>query len=121
MMNTKEMEKVMGLLLLIGTLTSLAIVIVGGGWYLAQFGSDDMQFELLQTDNNTHTIHDIWRMAFTFTPLGIIQLGLLLLVATQTFRVGLLCFYYARVKDYTFTLISTFILLVLVYCTFWRN
>lgn len=121
MIKSNTIEKLISVLLLTGTLSSLIIVLIGGSWYLSEYGQNDMQFELLTVDNTTHTIQQIWQMALSFTSLGIIQFGLLLLVATQSLRVSLLCFYYLQKRDYIFSCISAFILFVLIYCTFWRN
>jgi uncharacterized membrane protein len=117
---TPSIEKKIGAVLLAGTLFSMAVVLIGGIWYLSQFGNDNVQFELLRSMPKSRSIDEIWRVALSFTPLGIVELGLLLLVATQLLRVAMLCVFYAIIGDYGFTSISCFVLLVLIYSFIWH-
>lgn len=110
-----------GSILLYGTILSTLIVMVGGAQFLLQNGGQSLQSELLQTKTAQVSITEVWRFAISFTPLGTVQLGLLLLIATQILRVFLLCLYYVATKDYAFTLISFFILAVLIYSSCWRH
>lgn len=121
MLTAHKMEELIGLTLLFGTLASLMLVIVGGGWFLLQHGGENLQTELMQINNQPVTIQQIWLNALSFTPLGIVELGLLLLVVTQIIRIALLVWFYAAVRDIGFTLISIFILLILVYSFIWRD
>ncbi len=121
MLSVKKMEEFIGVVLLIGTLLSAVLVIIGGVMYLLQHGSENVQYELLQTSIARTTIKQIWQYAFSFTPLGIVELGLLMLVATQTVRVALLCWLFTMIRDYRFLMISVFILIMLIYSSFWRN
>lgn len=120
MQTTRSIEKKISLILLAGTLLSTAIVLLGGIWYLSQHGAEDMQFALLRSAPTPHSVAEVWQFALSFTPLGIVQLGLLILVATQLLRVAMLCFFYIKTRDYWFTLISCFVLLVLIYSFVWR-
>lgn len=122
MFKHKTMQKLLGAILLSGTLISLAIVTIGGVLYLMQNGTDLMSFsELRIPPNQAMTTQQIWTLAFSFSPLGIVALGLLLLVTTQLLRVGLLLIYYTAIRDYWFILISGFILAVLAYSFIWRE
>lgn len=108
-------EKNLGALLRIGTLISSLIVLIGGLMYLAQHGNDPVPFELLQQAPITSSIKNVWLEAFSFTPLGIVQLGLLILVGTQILRVAFLFIFYVSIQDYWFTSFCGFVLLVLIY------
>lgn len=121
MNTTKKMEANMALLLTIGTLISAILVIFGGILYLVQHGHEPVHFELLKDNTYQLSVKKIWHTAEAFSTLTIIELGLLLLVATQLFRVGLLTWFYLKIRDYWFTAISFFILLVLIYSFIWRN
>lgn len=114
-MRTKKMEAVMSLLLTLGTLFSAALVLVGGVLYLLQSGGQIVHFDSLQGHAVHMTIKQVWMVALSFSPLGIIELGLLSLVATQILRVGLLTWFYASIRDWWFTNISLFVLLTLIY------
>lgn len=121
MLSTKKMEEIMGWLLTLGTLISAALVLIGGGVYLMQYGHTKIDISALQDHAQPTSIKQIWETALSFSPLGIVELGLLLLVATQILRVGLLAWFYAAIRDYRFTLISVFILLTLIYSFVLRN
>jgi uncharacterized membrane protein len=121
MLSTKEMQNTISLILLSGTLLSAALVIIGGIMYLSEHGSQIMPFELLQTDMVPTSMKQVWQFALSFSSLAIIELGLLLLVATQMVRVALLCWFYAMQKDLAFLFISLFVLVILIYSCFWRS
>jgi uncharacterized membrane protein len=114
-MSHPHIERKIGALLLIGTLISTMIVLIGGIWYLWQYGDDNMQFELLRSIPEATTVSEVWRVAFSFTPLGIVQLGLLALVGTQLLRVALLFAYYIKIRDLWFSIFCGFVMLVLIY------
>jgi len=121
MLSIKKMQTMMGFILLVGTLLSTILVTLGGILYLLQSGSDSIQNEWLPIDATYMSIQQIWQFALSFSPLGMIELGLLLLVATQTVRVALLCWFYAMIQDYKFLIISSLILIMLIYSSFWRS
>jgi uncharacterized membrane protein len=120
MISTQKMENMMGVLLLVGTLFSASLVCIGGVLFLIHHGGESIHSEWLQLAASQISHHQTWSLAFSFSPLGIIELGLLMLVITQILRVFLLCGFYATIRDFWFTLISTFILFVLIYSLFWR-
>ena len=107
-----KIEKCIGLFLLTGILISASFVCIGGILFLIQHGSETIRTDILPSPLSRQAM---WQLAFSFSPLGMIELGLLLLVLTQLLRVALLCGFYAAIRDYWFTGISAFILLVMVY------
>jgi uncharacterized membrane protein len=121
MMSNKNMQVAMSLILLIGTVVSLALVTCGGVLYLLQHGSENRHMELLQSNHYHTSISQIVQNSLSQSPVSIIELGLLSLVGTQLLRVVLLVWFYVMTRDYWFTLISSFILLILVYSFFWRS
>lgn len=121
MLSLKKMEERIALVLMLGTLLSAFLVLIGAVLYLFQSGQHAMQSEISPSNITPITINQIWQLAFSLSPLGIIELGLLSLVATQTIRVALLCWFYAMIRDYKFLMISFFILVVLIYSSFWRS
>lgn len=115
-------QRTISLLMLLGILISATLVLIGGALYLQQYGYENLRVELLQTDIYQASVIEMLKEVFlSLSPLGIVELGLLSLVATQILRVGLLAIYYIYIKDYWFTLISTFILLMLIYSFLWRR
>lgn len=117
----KSIEVIMGLILTTGMIIASILVIIGGAIYLFQNGMHNMQSELFQTATYDTNISAILRGAMTFSSVGIIELGLLVLIGTQLVRVAMLVWYYCITQDFWFASISAFILLTLVYSLFWRT
>ncbi len=115
MLSTHKMEEMIGLLLTIGVIISSTLVLIGGILFLWQHGSENMKMELLQTGTYSPSFQQLYQSIFTFSSTALIELGLFVLVITQLLRVGLLGLFYLAQRDYVFTLISFFILLMLIY------
>jgi len=117
MITTTAMEKKLGSLLLIGTLLATAIVLFGGVWYLVQNGATSVDFHLLQNVPLISTV-SVWQSALSFSPLGIVQFGLLVLVATQIMRVSVLFIFYLLQRNVWFSMFCGFVLVMLIYSLF---
>ncbi len=117
----KKLEEMIGLTLLFGILLSLILVLIGGILFLFQEGTQSLDQALLQIGNYHITVKQIWHTLLTFSPIGLIELGLYLLVMTQVLRVAMLVGFYGFIRDYWFTCISLFILVVLIYSLFLRS
>lgn len=120
MLTSKKMQEVIGLVLLFGTLLSAVLVLVGGILYLIQNGTQSIHFALTPSSVYRNPVIQIGEIFRSFSPLGIVELGLLTLVVTQILRVALLFFFYATQRDYWFSFISLFIFLTLIYSLLWR-
>lgn len=117
MINNQQMQYWMSRLLLTGTLLALVIVTLGGCWYLWLHGSAPLQTELFdyrQPINMFHTLLDLQ----TATPLGLVELGLFLLIATQVMRLFWLLWFYLKCRDYWFSFFTAFILCLILYSLF---
>lgn len=121
MITRRTLEDGIGLILLFGTCLALLLVTLGGSWYLWQNANLTISFGTPDANNYPHNMKEIWLSIRTLTPLDIVQLGLFTLVLTQILRVMLLLMYYIQQRDRWFTLISTFILFVLLYSFIWRH
>jgi len=115
MPNTYTMQAMMGRILLIGLLISILFVSVGGTSYLYHHGLATVQHELIHLSPYLLNSKQMHFMALLSTPLGLVEVGLLLLVITQIVRIALLVGFYAVLRDGWFTFFSTFILLTLLY------
>jgi uncharacterized membrane protein len=60
-------------------------------------------------------IFSIWNWQHLFSSVGMIELGMLVLVATQVARVLMLLIFYILQRDYWYILFSSFILTVIIY------
>lgn len=119
-MSRRNIENIIGLVLLFGIILSAITVLIGGILFLLQHGSESLQSELGYAFTFPTNSQQLWQMALSFTPIGIIELGLLMLVMTQILRVILLTGYFLALRDNWFILCSIFILLMLVYSLFFR-
>jgi uncharacterized membrane protein len=120
--NTEQnIQLQIGKLLMIGILVSVFIVSAGGIYFLIISGHESLyqqSFYLQKPQPNTLT--DLLDEAWRLTPLGIIQFGVFVLVVTQLFRVILVAWYFAKLRDKIFVGISLFILIVVTYSLFWK-
>jgi uncharacterized membrane protein len=116
----KQSEYLIGIVLRLGLWLSVLIVLIGGTLYLLQNGHQIIPYHVFQASQNAFANKGIWG-SFSFTPEGIIQLGLLTLIITQILRIALLVWLFAEEKDYFFIMISVGILIVLIYSVFLRK
>lgn len=102
--------------LIIGSVLLATIVVcLGGVMYLWQHSTDRISYLLFQGEPKPFTtVFGIWHSAFSFSARGIIQLGLLLLVIAQSVRVLLTLCLFAKEKDGFFSMVSLFILVILI-------
>jgi uncharacterized membrane protein len=119
-MKIKKMEAVMSVLLNVGTFFSALLVLCGGTLFLWHNKHILLRTELLE-NNYQISVKHIWQNTSILSPLGIIEIGLLALVATQILRVALLVWFYFTTRDYRFTLICAFVLIILLYSFVFRN
>jgi uncharacterized membrane protein len=120
MISTKEMQNIMGMILLTGTIISVILVIIGGTMFLAENSNMLLKTELLSPTHYHINFIEMHQFLHQHTSIGLIELGLLCLVMTQLVRVALLIWFYIMTRDWTFSFISLFILCVLVYSILWQ-
>lgn len=115
--STKNMQRWVSYFLIIGTLTALIVVTVGGMMYLSQTGNALLNinaFNVYQPMNFLKTLQDLQLS----TPLGIIELGLLILIATQVLRLFWMLGFYIHVHDHWFAFFTGFIICAILYSLF---
>ena len=112
-------EHVIGALLRIGVLASTALVLVGAVVTLVKHGGDPAAFQVFQGEPPAlRGIAGIVREALVFSGPGIIQLGLLVQVATPVARVAFSIFAFAAERDRTYVVITAVVLAVLCFSLF---
>jgi uncharacterized membrane protein len=116
-----KIEEILGIVLLAGIVAALSFVLLGSAWYLLQHGTEPLQYDLLPVGTYDLKPSRILSNFLTLQPLGLIEMGLLLLVLTQFLRVACLTIFYYVTRDTPFIIICSFILLVLIYSLFLRN
>lgn len=114
-MNDRRLELIIGNLLRIGVLLAAGVVTVGGIAYLAQHTDGRADYRhFLAAPASTTTVAGIVHSAAAFQSEGLIQLGLLLLIATPVARVMLATAGFALERDWLYVSVSLIVLVVLV-------
>lgn len=114
MFSNQKAEWVIGWILLVGISVSALIILSGGILFLIHHGHDNIQI-LLQNTSTYKTLPEIVNALMTMKATSVMELGILMLVATQVLRVGLLAIFYIAIRDMMFTSFSLFILAMLLY------
>ncbi len=115
-LNDKQVEAIIGQVLRAGTLLSCAVTIVGFGIYLWQQGSTRPEYRVFHAANGKLIgLASLLPSAFHGTPLAIIQLGILLLIATPVARVAFLVGAFALERDRMYVSVSALVLAILLY------
>jgi uncharacterized membrane protein len=115
----ERVEQLLGNLLRAGVVVAALVVLLGGALYLVRYGSapaDHHTFHGEPADLRSPT--GIVRSALAGHSRGLIQLGLLLLVATPIARVAFSVFAFARQRDYTYVALTLVVLALLMYSLF---
>jgi len=111
----KEMEIEIGLMLRIGVSLSAAVVFVGAVLYLRSGqGTPDYQHFHAMTDS-LRTVAGVLHGVSRFDAASMIQLGILLLIATPVARVAFCVVGFARQRDRLYVCVSGLVLLILSY------
>ena len=112
----QKLENIVGNLLRTGVSLAALVVFVGGIIYLSRHGREPANYRVFQGEpSDLKTIPGIIRSALGWHGRGIIQFGLLLLIATPVFRVALCIWGFTAEKDRMYTLFTTIVLIVLLY------
>jgi uncharacterized membrane protein len=109
-------EEWIGILLRVGVTLSAAVVLFGGVVYLVRHGREVPQFHVFKGEpRNLRTVPGIVKEVLEFHGRGLIQLGLLLLIATPVTRVAFSLVAFALERDRLYVLVTFTVLAVLVY------
>ena len=96
----EQAEQIIGNLLRIGVSLAAAVVFLGGLVYLLRHGAAPPQYQVFRGEPaDLRTISGIVSDALSVRGRGLIQLGLLLLIATPVARVAFSVFAFARQHD----------------------
>lgn len=120
MVSEKRLKIGMGYLLLGGIYLAIFLVALGGSIFLWQHHDATLQQILIPSISYNINILTIWNIQHLLSPIGLIELGMLILVGIQVARVALLLIYYIAKRDYWFILFSGFILSVILYSLIWQ-
>ena len=115
-MTDKTLELLVGKLLRAGVLTSALVVAAGGALYLFQHHADIVDYKTFRGESaDLRSVSGISSLVLHLESDGIIQLGLLLLIATPVARVALAALGFYLEKDHLYAAVSLIVLAVLMY------
>jgi uncharacterized membrane protein len=119
--NDVAFERTLGRVLRTGVLAAAAIVAVGAVMYLSQYGMDTVDYQAFRGEPaDLRSVSGILRGVGAPSGRGIIQFGLLLLVATPVARVVFSVVGFIRQRDWLYVVISAIVLLLLAVSLFGR-
>jgi uncharacterized membrane protein len=111
-----RVENVIGNLLRTGVVLSAAVVTIGAIIYLVHHGHAPADYRVFHGEpTELRTIHGIVTEALALSGRGLVQFGLLLLIATPVARVAFSIFGFAAEKDRMYVVFTAIVLLVLLY------
>ncbi len=115
----KKLEVVIGHTLRIGVVTAATIVLIGGVYYLIEHGLAAPHYHTFRaatmpSDNLAGVVRNIRALS----SYGVIQLGLLVLIATPILRVILSVIAFALERDALYVAATLMVLMVLLYSLF---
>jgi uncharacterized membrane protein len=112
----QRLEVIIGYTLRTGVLLAAAIVLLGGVLYLVQNGAGTPHYHTFHTAATpSDTLSGIAQNIRTLSSYGIIQLGLLVLIATPILRVVLSVVAFALEHDMLYVVATLIVLAVLLY------
>ena len=112
----QRIEVIIGLLLRVGVLLSAAVVLFGGVVYEVRHGKEIVNYTTFHGEPEAlKSIPAVVEGVISFRARAIIQLGLLLLIATPIARVLFSAFAFAIDKDYLYVGITLLVLAILLY------
>jgi uncharacterized membrane protein len=113
---TEKMDLIVGNLLRAGVVLSGSIVFIGGLVYLFRHGTEAPAYHVFHGEpSDLRGVPGILHDAFALSGRGIIQFGLLLLIATPVARVAYLIYAFALQKDRVYAMVALTVLLLLAY------
>lgn len=115
-LSEQQFEQLLSNLLKYGVLIASTVVLVGGTLYLLRHGSEPVDYGFFQgVPSKLCSPTSVVTAALSGSYSGIIQLGLLLLVATPIVRVVISLLAFLKRREYIFSAISLFVLTALIY------
>ena len=111
-----DLEKIIGNLLRYGVLTASVVVLAGGIIYLCRHGGQRPEFGQFKGEPDKMKQPGLmWEAVMRGEGRPLIQLGLLILIATPIARIAFSIFGYLLEKDYLYTVLTAIVLLVILW------
>jgi uncharacterized membrane protein len=118
----ERVEILIGRLLQLGVLTAAVVVLIGGAMVIAHYGRSGVDFAQFRGEEPfLKSVGAIFRAAIAGNSRAIVQLGLVLLIATPVARVALTLGAFLVQRDRLYVAITALVLAVLLYGLFWGH
>jgi uncharacterized membrane protein len=115
----QSIEEIIGNLLRAGVLISAVVVLAGAFIYLIRHGGGAVDYHVFRGEpSELTTLSGIFHSALRLHGRGIIQLGLVLLIATPVARVAFSIWGFAAEHDRMYVIFTSIVLTVLLYSLF---
>jgi uncharacterized membrane protein len=115
----EQVEQVIGNLLRYGVLTAALVTLAGGVLFLIRHGGEPADHHLFKGEPaDLRTVSGVVRDTLAGSSRGLIQLGLLLLIATPVGRVVFSVYAFLRERDWLYVVVTLFVLAVLLFSLF---
>lgn len=112
----QQVEQTIGNLLRFGLIIATAVVLVGAVIYLVRHGNEQPHYGIFHGEPaDLRGINGILQDAAELSGRGLIQLGLLLLLATPVARVAFSIAAFALQRDHLYTVVTLIVMAVLLY------
>jgi len=112
----QKMEDIIGNLLRAGVSLSAVVVFAGGCIYLARHGHEPADYRVFHGEpSELRGVIGVLRQVFSGRGRGVIQLGLLLLIATPVVRVAFSVWGFAEEQDRMYVAFTLIVLTILLY------
>ena len=115
----RQLDIVIGNLLRAGVVVAAAVVLFGGALYISRHSFEHPSYKTFRGEPaDLRTIAGVVHDVAAFRAHGIIQLGLLLLIATPVARVAFSVWAFARLRDGRYLMITLIVLGLLLFSIF---
>jgi uncharacterized membrane protein len=112
----QRIETIIGSLLRAGVMLAASVVLIGGALYLMRHGHETVNYTVFHGEpEELKSIPAVLHGVASLQARAIIQLGLLLLIATPIARVLFSAIAFAMEGDYLYVVITLIVLAVLLY------
>lgn len=117
-----QIEQFIGNLLRFGVLCATSVVLLGGVLYLIRYGNSPANYQFFRGEPaDFKSLEGVGTAVLSGRRRGIIQLGLLLLIATPNARVVFSLFAFVRQRDLTYVIVTLIVLTALIYSLVGEN
>ena len=112
----KDIQQLIGKQLRIGVIVSSIIVFVGGVIYLVRHGHEQPSYgDFTGVREGLANLPGIWQGVLENKGMNIIQLGIVLLIATPIIRIAFSVIAFLIEKDYLYVFITLLVLGIIIY------